>query len=148
MKRLAVIVALLSALLICSLAAAGAPPQAQANLVFIHHSCGANWLQGGLTQALNARGIHVADITHGWKEYGDHTDTGDWPTWFNDEAMPQVYAELNQMDAQNQLDAAPGENQVILFKSCFPNSDVDGSIDDEKQVYLNLLPYMQAHPDK
>ena len=51
------------------------------NLVFIHHSVGENWLREGLANALNARGYHVADITYGWREVGDRTDTADWPTY-------------------------------------------------------------------
>ena len=37
---------------------------------------------------------------------------------------------------------------MIMFKSCFPNSEVGSDISDEKAVYNSLLPYFQAHPDK
>ncbi len=63
------------------------------NLVFIHHSVGENWLKQGLSRALGDRGYHVADITYGWREYGDHTDTRDWPLWFTDGVMALVYRE-------------------------------------------------------
>jgi hypothetical protein len=121
---------------------------AKANLIFIHHSVGENWLRDGLNEALNAAGYHVADIYYGWRDYGDYTDTGDWPMWFTDEVMNLVYGELSTMTAYNNISAAPGENTVILFKSCFPNSDVGSSIADEQAVYKSLLPYMARHPDK
>ena len=129
------------------------PPAAQANtaecnLVFIHHSVGENWLKQGLASALNDRGYHVADITYGWREYGDRTDTGDWPLWFTDGVMALVYRELGAMSAENSLLPADGENTVILFKSCFPNSDTGDSIDDEMAVYNSLLPYFAGRPDK
>jgi hypothetical protein len=118
------------------------------NLVFIHHSVGENWLNDGLCEALNTRGYHVADIYYGWREYGDNTDTIHWPTWFTDKVMGLVYKEMGNMTAPNTLAAAPGENTIIMFKSCFPNSDVGSDISDEKAIYNSLLPYFQRHPDK
>ena len=118
------------------------------NLVFIHHSVGENWLNDGLCRALNDHGYHVADIYYGWREYGDHTDTVDWPMWFTDEVMGLVYQEMGNMTAPNTLRPAPGENTIVMFKSCFPNSDVGSDISDEKAIYDSLLPYLQQHPDK
>ena len=118
------------------------------NLIFIHHSCGENWLNDGLCQALNEHGYHVADINYGWREYGDYTDTADWPMWFTDEVMPLVYREQNAMTAPNAVPAAAGDNSIVMFKSCFPNSDVGESMEDETAVYESLLPYFAAHPDK
>ncbi len=37
---------------------------------------------------------------------------------------------------------------MIMFKSCYPNSDVGYGIDDEKAIYNSLLPYFEDHPDK
>jgi hypothetical protein len=118
------------------------------NLVFIHHSCGENWLNDGLCQTLNDNGYHVADIYYGWREYGDSTDTVDWPTWFTEEVMNLVFKEMDAMTAPNAIDPAPGENTVIMFKSCFPNSDVGLEISDEKAIYNSLLPYFEQRPDK
>ena len=39
---------------------------------------------------------------------------------------------------------APGENTIVMFKSCFPNSDVGSDISDELAVYKSLLPYFEA----
>lgn len=118
------------------------------NLIFIHHSCGENWLSGGLNTTLNEHGYHVADITYGWREYGDNTDTADWPTWFTDNVMRLVYNETGAMTASNSIPAAAGENEIVMFKSCFPCSDVGASISDEQAVYNALIPYFEAHPGK
>jgi hypothetical protein len=118
------------------------------NLVFIHHSVGENWLNDGLCRALNDNGYHVADISYGWREYGDYTDTVNWPTWFTEEVMSLVYQEMGSMTAPNAIEPAPGENTIIMFKSCFPNSEVGSNISDEKTIYNGLLPYFEQHPDK
>ena len=123
-----------------------AQPAGPVNLVFIHHSVGENWLNDGLCQALNDSGYHVADIYYGWREYGDHTDTVDWPTWFTDKVMGLVYAELGQHDRAEHPRPAPGENTIVMFKSCFPNSDVGSDIADEMAIYNSLLPYFAAAP--
>ena len=122
--------------------------EAKVNLVFIHHSVGENWLNDGLCRALNDRGYHVADIYYGWREYGDRTDTVDWPMWFTDEVMSLVYEELDSMTAPNALRAAPGQNTIVMFKSCFPNSDVGSDISDEKAIYNGLVSYFEQNPDK
>jgi len=90
----------------------------------------------------------VADISYGWREYGDHTDTADWPTWFTDTVMNLVYQEMDTMTASNSIQPAGGENVIIMFKSCFPNSDVGSSITDEQAIYNRLLPYFEQHPEK
>lgn len=118
------------------------------NLIFIHHSVGENWLNDGLNQMLNENGYHVADTYYGWDDMGDRTDTTDWPDWFNEDYMPRVYVKLNTETATNTIEAAPGENEIVMFKSCFPNSEVGGSISDEQAIYKSLLEYFGAHPDK
>jgi len=78
-----------------------------------------------------------------------------------------MYSENNQnigdFGSWPRLSADPGgENEVIMFKSCFPNSDLYGNPDDEaatetneqytvsnaKAVYNNLLTYFASHRDK
>jgi hypothetical protein len=131
----------------------GLLPSSTVNLIFIHHSCGQNWLNDGLCASLNSDGYHVADTTYGWTgtgtyDYGSHTDTSDWPTWFTNTVMEMVYDEMDAMTAPNAIPAAAGENTIIMFKSCFPCSDVGSSITDEQAIYNSLIPYFQAHPDK
>ncbi len=146
-------VVLVVLLLVLGAGTASAAEAAEANLVFIHHSVGSNWLNAGLCAGLNANGYHVADITYGWDGgtstvYGDHTDTGDWPDWFTDTVMGLVYPEMDAMSAPNTLAPAPGDNTIIMFKSCYPLSDVGSSSTDEKAIYNSLLAYFQDNPDK
>lgn len=123
-------------------------PNDNINLIFIHHSCGTNWLQEGLSKELNKNNYYVSDITYGWREYGDKTDTSDWNIWFADEVMELVYNEKSVVSATNYIDPNQGENQIIMFKSCFPNSDAGSSINDEKNIYKNLIPYFEDNNDK
>ena len=75
--------------------------------------------------------------------------------------MDALYNESGQYSSYTRMQANPGgENQVILFKSCFPNSDLSGSPDDPpgsyeelsvggaKYVYNELLNYFITRPDK
>lgn len=132
-------------------------PASPVRLVFIHHSCGQNWLadgDGGLGVALNANNYYVSDTSYGWNaEPGDNlgttTDTTNWPLWFNDTKMPYVYQTASHTTWDGNTLALPaGDNEIVMFKSCYPNSEVDSSIDDEKAIYSGLLTYFAAHQDK
>jgi lysophospholipase L1-like esterase len=54
-----------------------------------------------------------------------------------------------------------GDNEIIMFKSCFPNSNLEGNPDDEpedqgddmnvanaKFIYKDILKYFRTRPDK
>ena len=63
------------------------PPATAMKLVFVHHSCGENWLadgDGGLGLALRDNNYFVSDTNYGWGPdgIGDYTDIGHWWTWF------------------------------------------------------------------
>lgn len=95
-------------------------------LLFIHHSVGGQWLAspgpeagardlwvshpngGGLRAALEAEGYRVHDATRG-TALGEATDLFDWPAKLRGE-MPALAA-----------------YDVVLFKSCFPNSRFIGA---------------------
>jgi len=50
-----------------------APPDHVVKLIFIHHSCGENWLSdgdGGLGLALEANNYFVSDTNYGWGQRG------------------------------------------------------------------------------
>lgn len=125
-------------------------------LVFIHHSTGSAWIatgNGNLGVALNASGYYVTECDYGWDaqpfdNLGDRTDTVNWPEWFTDAKMPYVYRNSSHFDYDNATDDPGGQNEIIMFKSCYPNSEVGTSIDDEKAIYNGLLPYFGAHTDK
>ena len=132
------------------------PPSSIVKLCFIHHSCGNNWLQSGngnLGTELNNNNYYVNETYYGWDAQpgdglGDNTDTSDWPTWFTDTKMPYVYNNTFHNGYTNVIADPGGENDIIMFKSCYPCSEVGGSIADEQSIYNGLLTYFAAHTDK
>lgn len=146
------------------------PPDTPVKLVFIHHSTGENWLAdewGGLGQALMQNNYFVSDTNYGWGPdgIGDRTDIVDWQDWFrgpeSQRYMAAVYSESEQHASYSRLGSDPGgENSIVMFKSCFPNSDLSGSPDDPptpgrdytvanaKYIYNDLLAYFRTRPDK
>ena len=150
-----------------------APPGSPVRLVFIHHSTGGNWLADGLGSALMANHYYVSATNYAWgpDSIGDRTDIPNWPEWFSGPNSPTYLAALYAEGGQNLGDygawprpaqAPAGENQIILFKSCFPNSNLDGSPGDPalpepdgsyslanaKAVYNQILTYFVSRPDK
>lgn len=147
------------------------PPAEPVKLIFIHHSCGENWLtdgHGGLGLALAQNNYFVSDTNYGWGPdgIGDRTDITNWPEWFvgpdSDRYLGALYSESGQNADYTRTFADPGgENQVIMFKSCFPNSNLEGNPDDPPQrdgdwlsvgnakaIYNELLGYFATRPDK
>lgn len=164
------------------------PPREPVRLLFIHHSSGENWLadwNGGLGIALRGNNYAVSDTNYGWgpavgndnTPLGDLTDIGHWWIWFRSprsgEFMDQVYQENGQHAEYSRLEGIPsGENKILMFKSCFPNSNLQGNLNDPipsignnplrgessgsefhtvanaKGIYLDLLEYFRTRPDK
>ena len=161
-------------------------------LVFIHHSTGGYLLADGngeLAKKLTASGFYVSDICYEWDapqnhDIGSTTDIGSWYTWFadvtqqsngvarRDNIMNAVYAEFDK-DSYNSSNfgsytraatAPEGANEVVLIKSCYPNSNLENSGDQSifgkehndatytvancQAVYNAILPYFKDHPDK
>ncbi len=148
---------------------------------------------GGLGSALMDAGYFVSDICYGWDApynagIGSFTDIGHWYRWFadytiqangqsrNDNIVNAVYTEYD-MDSYNTANYGPytrgtdpdpgGENEIIMIKSCYPNSNIladDGSTvssiffqdaysgtyteSNVRALYNLLLDYMKDHPDK
>lgn len=146
------------------------PPSQTVKLIFIHHSTGENWLRddyGGLGQALAHNNYFVSDTNYGWgpEAIGDRTDIPNWLEWFRSDNTPRymqaLFNESGQNSEYSRTSSDPGgENQVILFKSCFPNSSLEGSPDDPptpgedltvgnaKFVYNEILQFFATRPDK
>lgn len=146
------------------------PPARLVKLIFIHHSTGENWLSdgyGNLGQELAENNYYVSDTNYGWGPHGigDRTDIPDWEEWFRSENtttyMEALYTEGEQhADYTRNLTDPGGENEIILFKSCFPNSNLEGNPQDSpsaegwlsvghaKYVYNEILSYFGQHPDK
>jgi hypothetical protein len=146
------------------------PPQHPVKLIFIHHSTGENLLRddyGQLGTALKNNNYFVSDTNYGWgpNVIGDRTDIPNWTEWFSSADtltyMNALYTESGQHSTYTRLAADPGgENEIILFKSCFPNSALLGNPNDPpdpngwlsvghaKWVYNQILPYFGQHPNK
>jgi hypothetical protein len=167
------------------------PPAQPVKLIFIHHSTGGNWLAdpaenslgGGLGQSLMDNNYFASATNYGWGPdgIGDNTDIGHWWDWFRGPQRATYLEALYTESGQNFGDFGPwprleddpgGENQVILFKSCFPNSHLGGSpadpptgednplrgawagddsiytVGNAKGLYNDLLVYFSTRPDK
>jgi hypothetical protein len=148
-----------------------APPGQSFDLLFIHHSVGGEWLAqsgpdvgqncinvthtngGGLRHRLEQQGYIVHEASYG-SRIGERTDAFDWLPKFRDQ-MPQILA----CDRQDTPLASPRRNQIVLFKSCFPNSDFTGpgqppgdpngpelTLANAQASYRALLPEFQKYP--
>ena len=160
-------------LLIASLLIAAVPHQSSAQpvkLIFIHHSTGENWLTdgyGNLGRTLGENNYFVSDTNYGWgpDSIGDSTDIPNWVEWFASDETPTYMNALFNESGQNShytrtLSDPGGENEIIMFKSCFPNSDLYGNPNDPpsdyedmtvagaKYVYNTILDYFATRPDK
>jgi hypothetical protein len=158
------------------------PPTSPVKLIFIHHSTGGNWLAdandsspyGELGKALMNNNYYVSATNYGWGPdgIGDRTDIVNWPEWFtganHTAILTALYAETGQniqeFGAWTRMATDPGGlNRIVLFKSCFPNSNLTGnptdpayaepndweySVANAKAVYNRLLTYFATRQDK
>jgi hypothetical protein len=157
------------------------PPAAPVKLIFVHHSTGEAWLgdgHGRLGIELRDNNYFVSDTNYGWGpgDIGSSTDIGHWWTWFRGGSsstyLSALYEESGQHSGYSRLATDPGgENQIVMFKSCFPNSQLgtpyspipdiadnplkgqsvgggDFTVANAKGIYRDLLPYFGAHTDK
>lgn len=159
------------------------PPSAPVRVVFVHHSTGEAWLaddHGQLGLALASNSYFVSDTNYGWTvngdPIGDRTDIGNWWEWFagptHELVMAALFAEARQHCEYSRLASAPGNsNEIVMFKSCFPNSHLGGNPDDPptsganplrgqdassehhtvanaKGIYNDILATFAAHPEK
>ena len=153
-----------------------AKPDKTVKLLFIHHSCGGQWLAdkgdakdiipdtciiashpngGGLRALLQKNNYEVHEAAYK-SAIGDKTDVCDWNAKFRDK-MDQIL----RCDIQDSLYAdASARNAIVMFKSCFPANEIlsDGkapgdpdsphkTLANYKAAYTKLLGYFRAHPD-
>ncbi len=145
-------------------------PSKPVKLVFIHHSCGENWLtdgNGNLGKELGKNNYVVSDTNYGWgpNSIGDRTDIVDWPEWFTGSGSSRYMQALFQLNDKNSsytrnLKNPGGENQIVMFKSCYPNSELEGqpgdpprrgdglTVANAKAIYNELLKQFAQRPDK
>lgn len=169
------------------------PPAQPVRLIFVHHSTGGNWLAdpagnelgGDLGSALMNNNYFVSATNYGWTVdgdvIGDRTDIGHWWEWFRGPTSANILAALYTENSQNfgdygswpRLGTQPSsQNEIIVFKSCFPNAALLGNPGDTvppidsnplrgqdtgseymtvanaKGIYIDLLNYFQTRPDK
>jgi hypothetical protein len=157
------------------------PPLSPVKLIFIHHSCGENWLadlDGGLGIALRDNNYFVSDTNYGWGpgSIGDNTDIGNWWTWFcgldRDIYLSALFFESGQHSDYSRMPRDPGgESEIIMLKSCYPNSCLKGNprnpspsgnnplrgewcgsahhtVSNAKGIYNDLLEYFATRQDK
>ena len=150
--RLAVLLVALLAACMCAPARAATTD----DLVFIHHSCGEDWLDRGLHNALLAKSYidERNDITYGTdmppdagrpdslaSTPGDNTNMNHWIRWFND-----------YLEGVKAHGCADGENKIIMFKSCYPANNIGsdgtepGDPFDSSQTTANYKAVFQ-HPN-
>jgi len=142
---------------------------------------------GGLGQTLMDNNYFVSATNYGWgptlsgmgEPIGSYTDIVHWPLWFTGPSssivLSQLYSQFDKTmytpgdwrffgDYSRMADPDPTrENEIIVIKSCFPNSDLYGNPDDDahaepndweysvsnaKAVYNNLLTYFETRQDK
>jgi hypothetical protein len=138
-------------ILVCSAGvfANTAAPTSPVKLIFIHHSVGENWLtdaNGDLGITLGTNNYFVSDTNYGWgpDSIGDRTDLGNWYDWFQGSNsatyLAALYSESATHSGYTRTLADPGgENQIIMFKSCFPNSHLGGNPTDAPTTGSNPL---------
>lgn len=161
------------------------PPSPPVKLVFVHHSTGGYWLAdnwGGLGIALKNNNYYVSATNYGWgpNSIGDATDIGHWYNWFgggrSTDVLDALYTETGQnfggFGSYTRLSTDPGgENEIVMFKSCFPNSNLrspsapipaidvnplrgldSGSsyhtVANAKGIYIDLLNYFATKQNK
>jgi len=136
-------------------------PSCPLNLLFIHHSCGGLWLAdkgsstghdciytthpegGGLRGMLEENGYRVHEASYN-SIIGDHTDIHDWPSKFS-----QQMETVLKTDMQDKLLPDGQTNNIVMFKSCFPNNNFtsDQAVEDAMDAYKKLLPDFRRQPN-
>jgi hypothetical protein len=147
-------------------------PEKPLNLLFVHHSCGGQLLAaeggekgasciydshpsgGGLRATLQGQGYAVHEASYD-SEIGGDTDLFDW--------LPKFSTKMDRLlrvKRQNELLPEGTTNQVVVFKSCFPNNQFAGegegpgsttgpqlTVANAKATLKALLPLFEKHPE-
>lgn len=147
-------------------------PSRPLRLLFIHHSCGGQLLAdpgsddgeqciyrthpngGGLRASLQAAGYEVHEASYG-SRVGERTDLFDWKPKFEtqmDEVLTVAHQDERLPDGRR--------NEIVVFKSCFPNSAFVGegeapgradgpdlTVSNARATLRALLPSFARHPE-
>ena len=114
----------------------GRDPEEYKDVFFVHHSTGEIYWEGGMQEVLAAAGYQS------------------YAPWWDGETDPEdFYNEFSDSDKWNIITGEslpPGEERdILIFKSCFPASDItsDQMLEDYKDYYRELYPIYSTHPD-
>jgi hypothetical protein len=139
-----------------------ARPNAPLRLLFIHHSVGGRLLAdagakeaiadeiwrshpegGGLRRRLEGQGYEVNEASYG-SSVGADTDFGDWLPKFRDKMDSVLTSALNEQRLPEGR-----RNQVIVWKSCFPNNQLadEAAVERARANLAALLPIFAKHPE-
>lgn len=150
-----------------------APPRS-VRMLFIHHSCGGQLFAppggedtgeaciydtaengGGLRPMLEELGYEIHEASYDSK-IGNDTDIFHWLPKFRDQ-MDLVF----KVDHQDTFFEDDRENEIIMFKSCYPNNVFTGmgtppgdpagpelTVENAKATYKELLPIFAKYPNK
>lgn len=92
-------------------------------MIFLHHSVGRGILyEGGLRDSLLQMGVVVKGATYG-DEIGEKTDINDWLPKFQKD-MSRI---LSFKAHPDRYYSDTTTNDIVMFKSCFPNSNIVGN---------------------
>ena len=122
-------------------------PSSPVKLVFVHQSCGDNWLDtgnGNLGNVLGQNNYYVRDTYSGWDatlnlDIGSSTDIGHWYNWFANtiiqsngteqrgNIMRSLYMTSNKNATYDSATLADpgGENDLVIFMSCYLNNKIN-----------------------
>lgn len=153
LKRAIPIVGLLALLLAVAPAALAQEP---IQIIFLHHSSGHNLIEeGGVRQGLSALGYEFYD--HGYNGDGlrlaDGTYTGTNFDVPGDNTDPDGFAEIFSQPLHDPPDNTFShlmQYDVIMFKSCFPVSNIWGEehLEEYQSYYLTIRDRVDQYPDK
>jgi hypothetical protein len=126
------------------------------NVIFLHHSTGDYLInQGGVRKLLAESGYELWD--HDYNGIGvmrpDGTPAGFHYRVPDDNTDPDGLARIFAQRAfKLPFNALSGllQHDVIIFKSCFPTSNItsDRQLEQYKEYYLSIRDTMDQHPDK
>jgi hypothetical protein len=150
-----------------------AKPGVELRLLFIHHSCGGQLFAdpgaeqakadcilqshpngGGLRSLLLSQGYLIHEASYGSK-IGEKTDLFDWLTTFETHMDTVLHCTFN-----DQIEADKPPNQIVVFKSCYPNNRFVGqgtdpgnprgpelTVENGKASLRALLPIFAKYPN-
>jgi len=131
--------------------------QVSERMIFLHHSVGEGILTaGGLRSRILEMGVLVKSATYG-DDIGQETDMNHWAPKFENHM-----SEILSFKAHPNLYNTDGTtNDYVMFKSCFPNSDIIGegtppgdpvapekTIANYKATFYKLKDEICKYPDK